>query len=126
MYELFFEENPYLNEDSKKIHFFSNGKSWNFGLNNSNNGLNIIFKVAKEGLRPLVPFENRNELSQWADIYLFNNYTNLSDEQKKQILDGVELFVSLMEKCWSQDPSGRPKFSEIFNDLKKIKKYFQQ
>jgi hypothetical protein len=31
---------------------------------------------------------------------------------------GLDLYLQLMHKCWSQDPQERPSFSEIVNQLK--------
>ena len=109
MYELLFEENPYLNETSKKIHHFrpspSNLKS-----------LNVIFSVAKEGHRPTVPFLNKEELSEWLDEYNVENKQGGNED----MISAVEDYVTLMKRCWEQVPSNRPTFTQIIDTLSKI------
>ncbi|KAG2383320.1 hypothetical protein C9374_004657 [Naegleria lovaniensis] len=65
MWELLFEENPYHNDDSQKIHFFSNqqhDRNKN-GSNNSRkhvNSLNFLSLILKEGNRPIIPFKSNS------------------------------------------------------------------
>lgn len=59
MYELFFEENPYLNAHSEKIHRFTPADN-----SDKSSCFNIPAKVIK-GFRPKIPFSNEEEQRIW-------------------------------------------------------------
>ncbi|KAG2373072.1 hypothetical protein C9374_012918 [Naegleria lovaniensis] len=112
MWELFFEENPYLNDNVKKLHCFPKAEKTNI------TPLTIFVHIAKEELRPIIPFNNREELSQWSDMYL-QTQNNVVD--KNLLLETVEKYIELMKQCWAHHPSERPSFEQIFVQLSNLK-----
>ena len=107
LYELFFEENPYLNT-SPKINF----KKSEHHSAEDDNPFNIIFQVANNQRRPTIPFGTKEELSEWSKIYLINDYS-----QSDTFYSKIQNYISLMKECWAHDPSQRPSFSQILSLL---------
>ncbi|KAG2383314.1 hypothetical protein C9374_004651 [Naegleria lovaniensis] len=147
MWELLFEENPYHNDDSQKIHFFSNQHDRNKnGSNNSRkhvNSLNFLSLILKEGNRPIIPFKSNSnnhshhhhdENTAMNSSVNDNNNNNITwqmeDETEMKIwcekflqnssppfLSFMKGYISLMEECWNEDPLQRPGFNRILEIL---------
>ncbi|KAG2383719.1 hypothetical protein C9374_004390 [Naegleria lovaniensis] len=111
MWELFFEENPYLNDNVKKLHCFPKAEKSNV------TPLTIFVHIAKDELRPVIPFNNREELSQWSDMYLQTQ----NNVEKNLLLETVEKYIELMKQCWAHHPSERPSFEQVFTQLSTLK-----
>ncbi|KAG2378821.1 hypothetical protein C9374_007969 [Naegleria lovaniensis] len=107
MYELFFEENPYLNIHSEKIHRFTSPDI------SDKSCFNIPAKVIK-GLRPKIPFSNEEEQRVWISEYI---------RPREHYLDNDDLFeltsqyLHLMIQCWSGKSQHRPDFSSVTTTL---------
>ncbi|KAG2392738.1 hypothetical protein C9374_011463 [Naegleria lovaniensis] len=70
------------------------------------------------GVRPLVPFNTREQCKRWVSIY---HNPEKEDIKLETLSSVVFLFVLLMKKCWSE-PEARPNFDYILNTLSTIKK----
>ena len=114
MWELFFEENPYFNQNSAKIHKF---KQCNRLTSlSSEGGLSIIFKVLK-GHRPVIPFSNMEEEEIWLQEYIKPNNASMSIGE---LITVTNEYVELMKMCWDANPDARPTFLEIIQSLSLI------
>ncbi|EFC46677.1 predicted protein [Naegleria gruberi] len=107
MYELMFEESPYLNHKSQKIYRFITPNT------NTENPFNIPTKVVK-GLRPTIPFSSLEEQYIWIEEFVLPR----EPEMDVQIVSNVfSLFIDLMIECWSGKAQERPDFGEISERL---------
>lgn len=119
MWELFFEEAPYLNYNSKKVYKF-------IPNNSKMNEFNILFHVLN-GERPVIPFTNREEEILWLEEFVlpFNNSFSTSS-----LVAISDKYLDLMKLCWSEDPNSRPSFESISRQLQYLlyesKKTFPQ
>ncbi|KAF0983328.1 hypothetical protein FDP41_010393 [Naegleria fowleri] len=111
MYELFFEETPYWNEDNEKINFFQHCNSDQKKVK----AFNLLYQVANHEKRPLIPFINHEEMKLWCEKFMPND--NVSNED---LLIGVDMYVKLMKQCWSANPIERPSFERIIQKLTEI------
>lgn len=110
MYELLFEENPYLNEESKKIHHFRPSKG---GIK----AFNILFAVSREAYRPVIPFLDDGELTKWIGEYMGHE-----ELDQVKLFECIGEYVLLMKQCWEQQSENRPSFKDIVQSLTTILK----
>ncbi|KAG2389006.1 hypothetical protein C9374_014406 [Naegleria lovaniensis] len=110
MWELFFEESPYMNSHSKKIYKFMNHDSTHF------NGFNVLVNVLK-GIRPVIPFSSENEMTEW--IMEFVQPDNLS-VSLQVLCEITKQYIELMKACWNSNFNERPDFGEICNRLNQM------
>ncbi|KAG2388281.1 hypothetical protein C9374_000445 [Naegleria lovaniensis] len=114
MWELFFEEKPYLNSDSKKLYKFVEKQEENDAL-----GIKLLFHVM-HGLRPIIPFRTDEELEQWiAEFVQPRGNSTMSLELTCRM---TSQYISLMKECWNQNFNERPEFSEICSRLSEMMK----
>ena len=107
MWETFFEENPYVNFSSSKIHYFSKDDS-----NKSAHCITILSQVVK-GTRPKIPFSNREEMREWLQEFILTKEAFIVD----YLVQVVEKYMDLMKRCWSSQPCDRPTFDSIIIEL---------
>ncbi|KAG2388843.1 hypothetical protein C9374_000282 [Naegleria lovaniensis] len=107
MYELFFEDNPFINYHSQKIHKFSQPDI------SDHNVYSIPLKVSK-GLRPKIPFSNREEQVLWIQEYMKEDEKSFGMSELCWLVDR---FMELMKSCWDQNPSRRPSFDDVADRL---------
>ncbi|KAG2370690.1 hypothetical protein C9374_008961 [Naegleria lovaniensis] len=111
MYELFFEETPYWNEDSEKINYFHHCNSDQKKVK----AFNLLYQVANHEKRPLIPFKDHEEMKQWCEKFMVHDNTSNED-----VFIGVDMYVKLMQQCWSSNPTERPSFERIMHKLTEI------
>ncbi|KAG2378136.1 hypothetical protein C9374_008758 [Naegleria lovaniensis] len=111
MYELFYEETAYWNENSEKINYF------NHLINEQKKvkSLNLLFYVANHDKRPFIPFLNYDEMKIWCDKFMSND-----DTTNDELLIAVDSYMKLMKSCWASNPSDRPSFERIIQKLTDI------
>ncbi|KAG2387189.1 hypothetical protein C9374_001521 [Naegleria lovaniensis] len=110
MYELFFEDNPFLNHNSQKIHKFSQPDITDL------NSFSIPLKVST-GFRPKIPFSNREEQTLWIQEYMKEDERSLG---MSDLLWVVDRYIELMKLCWDQNPNVRPSFDDVAIQLANI------
>ena len=110
MYELLFEENPYINQSSEKINRFSKSEITDV------NSFSIPFKVSK-GFRPKIPFSTVEERSVWIKEYMKDDKKYLDIDI---LVSVVDQYIDLMKDCWDQNPDERPSFDEVADRLANI------
>nr|CAG4716008.1 unnamed protein product [Naegleria fowleri] len=109
MWELFFEENPYMNSNSTKLYkFVKNQKEEHDAL-----GIKLLFKVM-HGLRPVIPFNTNEELQQWVSEFVKPRNPKLSHESLCRL---TSQYINLMRECGNSNYYERPEFSDICNRL---------
>ncbi|KAG2385704.1 hypothetical protein C9374_003519 [Naegleria lovaniensis] len=111
MWELFFEENPYMNDKSAKIHRFHSASS-------GENEYNILLHVLR-GERPKIPFLTPQEEEIWLKEYVQPYQSEYSMSKLVQLTNE---YIELMKKCWDSEAEKRPEFSEIVQVLKRVAK----
>ncbi|KAF0983379.1 hypothetical protein FDP41_010444 [Naegleria fowleri] len=111
MWELFFEENPYLNASSQKLYKFipSSHETGSFGVN-------VLFKVLK-GERPIIPFRNEQEMQEWIEEFVKPHNEHIPLEKLCMI---TTQYVEMMKECWNANYLERPDFSEICKKLTEL------
>lgn len=111
MWELFFEENPYLNASSQKLYKFipSSHETGSFGVN-------VLFKVLK-GERPIIPFRNEQETQEWIEEFVKPHNEHIPLEKLCMI---TTQYVEMMKECWNANYLERPDFSEICKKLTEL------
>ncbi|KAG2374831.1 hypothetical protein C9374_010408 [Naegleria lovaniensis] len=114
MWELFFEETPYLNSACEKLYKF-------IEQGDDVSRFNVIVKVLK-GERPVIPFRNHEEMREWISVYLIDQ-TNTLQTSLDILCDVTQEFVSIMTSCWNANYSERPEFSEVCLRLSKLLEY---
>jgi len=112
MYELFFEETPYLN-NSEKINRFSNQEA-------AQNCFNIPSRVLN-GLRPAIPFSNDEEQAIWLQEYVLPREDGVSLLAMMQLTDA---YFKLTKMCWSGNYRERPSFTTISERLSEMTECF--
>ncbi|KAF0972553.1 hypothetical protein FDP41_009158 [Naegleria fowleri] len=111
MWELFFEENPYVNDKSAKIHRFNSASS-------VENEYNVLLHVLN-GSRPKIPFSSPLEEEIWLKEYVQPYQNGCSLPKLVQITNE---YIELMKRCWQSEPELRPEFSEIVQVLTSVEK----
>ncbi|KAG2387484.1 hypothetical protein C9374_001816 [Naegleria lovaniensis] len=113
MWELLFEEPPYLSRNFEKLFFEENFES---SIYSKLTSYNILIEVVK-GLRPPIPFSTQESCLRWCEIFLQQQHSlsvvNLSNVVWK--------LTTLIQQCWSSNPQERPSFSDIVNTLSQLK-----
>ncbi|KAG2388069.1 hypothetical protein C9374_000919 [Naegleria lovaniensis] len=111
MWELFFEESPYAKYTGDKMNMFDSVpfKSSHDTQNQLINPFSICLLVVSKGLRPKIPFHNKQQMLEWCNIYLPNVDVEI-----------VEQYFELMKRSWSGDPRDRPNFDYIYGVIKKL------
>jgi len=104
MWELLFEMTPFLqnpdeSEPTEKLLAYK-----------------IPFLVS-QGLRPTIPKRMEEDYARWIQGH-FLNYAFKGFKNPASVL---EKYVILMKLCWEQQPSKRPSFSFILEQLKEMK-----
>ncbi|KAG2389236.1 hypothetical protein C9374_014636 [Naegleria lovaniensis] len=139
MWELFFEENPYLNDKSLKIHkFHTNNPFSNKTSGSDENGVNILFKVMN-GMRPIIPFTSNRVMSEFTNSSQHDLSTSFKTEAEVWIqeyiqpqnshlslatlMDICNEYINLMKQCWNENPSVRPTFVQIVNILETLSQH---
>lgn len=73
------------------------------------NPFSICLQVVSKGLRPKIPFHNKEQMLEWCNIYLLNVNIEIVDQ-----------YFELMKRSWSRDPRDRPNFDYIYGVIKKL------
>ncbi|KAG2377897.1 hypothetical protein C9374_008982 [Naegleria lovaniensis] len=110
MYELLFEETPYWNENCEKLNYFHH-----LNAEKKVKAFNLLYHVANNEKRPLVPFLNVDEMRSWCEKFMIND-----DPTNDEFLIGMDMYVKLMKQCWSTNPIERPSFERILQKLTDI------
>ena len=114
MWELFFEESPYINQHSPKL--FKYGEARDDDI--SHLGFNAFGKVLS-GERPIIPFHDKSSVKLWIADFLLEHQSN-NDKILEVTTNAVIQYVDLMKQCWSGTPSERPEFTEITLSLSNL------
>ncbi|KAG2379549.1 hypothetical protein C9374_006666 [Naegleria lovaniensis] len=118
MWELFFEENPYLNAHSEKLHKYRQRhvEEKESIEKTATSAVNILFRVMN-GERPILPFNNDDEMKEWVTEFILPNYSNDVNNKETfsvQVLcDMTREYLNLMKQCWNGNDRERPDFNEI-------------
>ena len=112
MWELLFEENPYIYKNIGKLFFERDFEGSGYsGLV----GFNILPRVMS-GLRPVIPFQNDRQLCKlWTQKFIHSKFTNES------IVECLFKMKDLMESCWQPTPEKRPSFASVIKILNDIR-----
>ncbi|EFC45703.1 tyrosine kinase [Naegleria gruberi] len=109
MWELFFEETPYWNDTCEKINYFNH-----VSLDQKKiKAFNLLFFVANQEKRPIIPFVDWNEMTTWCEKFL----REMNPRNAHQLLSAVDGYVNIMKMSWATEPSARPSFEIIMNML---------
>ncbi|EFC41083.1 hypothetical protein NAEGRDRAFT_80827 [Naegleria gruberi] len=117
MYELFFEENPYIHTKNTKI---------TQARQNEVSPFTVLPRVLK-GERPVIPFSNDTEMDSYLSSYVQEYDFSSSDvpldrdQCKERFRNIVGEFIKLMTQCWNSDPKQRPSFTIISTILSSLK-----
>src|SRR3989338_7961411 len=106
MWELFFEESPYINQNSPKLYKYGERRDHNI----DSHGFNALGKVLS-GDRPVIPFHDKPTMKLWISDFLLENQSD--DQILESAANAIILYVNLMKQCWDATPSERPEFSDI-------------
>ncbi|KAG2386296.1 hypothetical protein C9374_002742 [Naegleria lovaniensis] len=86
-------------------------------------GFQVLSQVVN-GLRPIIPFQSRQEMRQWLSEFMLDEShreTSPKDHGDVSSLDALcnicEEYMSLMKACWDPVASQRPEFVEICQRL---------
>ncbi|KAG2382004.1 hypothetical protein C9374_005796 [Naegleria lovaniensis] len=123
MWELFFEENPYLNAHCEKLHKYRQRHA----DKSTSSAVNILFRVMN-GERPIIPFDDDDEMKEWISEFILPNYggnnskhVNKSESCSVEVLcDMTREYLNLMKQCWNGNDRERPDFNEICIKLSKL------
>ncbi|KAG2383064.1 hypothetical protein C9374_004401 [Naegleria lovaniensis] len=111
MWELFFEETPYVSQHLKKFQQFHLENSYHEVVNDS--GPRILLQVVK-GYRPMIPFSNEVEMEMWIHEFVAPQNPNVPLDS---LVKKTRMYIDLMKKCWSCNPELRPDFIQIIESL---------
>lgn len=119
MWELLFEDNPYLYKNTEKLFFKIDFEKTAYKkLTN----FNVLAAVVR-GMRPVVPFTNPEMCQQWCEIYLMPNEETSCDLQRySQCFFSL---VMLIRESWNSDPKLRPSFETITKRLIQLRDSIQ-
>ncbi|KAG2381524.1 hypothetical protein C9374_006513 [Naegleria lovaniensis] len=76
---------------------------------------NLLYHVANNEKRPLIPFSNVDEMCIWCEKFMTND-----DATNEDFLIGFDMYIKLMKQCWSTNPRERPSFERILLKLTDI------
>ncbi|KAL9649970.1 hypothetical protein ABK040_003088 [Willaertia magna] len=119
MWELLFEENPYCNQHSEKLYYFKKDQKIEIV-----NALSVPLMV-REGKRPIIPFENDNEMERWIDLFILSREEEKMNNNLRTIKEVLKEYINLFKMCWSQQPKDRPSFNVIVSKLIQIRNMLQ-
>lgn len=121
MWEMFFEDNPYMNGKSYKLHKFHSNQKRNSLNADPKTPFTVLARVM-QGERPLIPFSEEEKM-EWLEEFMpeFKTYPT----QKDSIGLLVSEYLELMKSCWADDYRVRPTFETILNCLLLIKRQMQ-
>jgi len=112
IWELLFEDNPYIYINKEKLFFESNFEESIYAkLTN----FNVLSHVEK-GLRPVIPFHDLDACVRWCEKFLTKEDANV-----EVVSNALFSVTNLIEKCWAYHPKDRPSFDQTLNDLIEIK-----
>ncbi|KAG2370865.1 hypothetical protein C9374_013776 [Naegleria lovaniensis] len=114
MWELFFEENPYLNSQSEKLFKFMERQDGSADTL----GVNVLFRVM-QGARPIIPFQTEDQMKQWVQEYMHDDHTNSKTSLETLYLI-IPQYIELMKECWNSNYHERPEFGEICTRLTRL------
>ncbi|KAG2386706.1 hypothetical protein C9374_002450 [Naegleria lovaniensis] len=116
MWELFFEETPYMSQHSKKFQKFKSHSTTSTDSNEG--GARALMQVLK-GNRSLIPFsiDNNEELVLWLNEFLVPQNPEIDIQTLVKI---VSTYIDLMKQCWQSNPELRPNFLQIVEVLSSL------
>lgn len=131
MWQLFFEDSPYINTKSPKLHLFQS-------VNLNENGqqkktsehltpFSVLARVLK-GERPYIPWQGFNNeadseiMMEWLEEYM-PEFSNYYPHQKEHVVSLVSDYMELMKACWCENYQNRPNFETILGCLMILKQH---
>ena len=114
MWEILFEENPYLHQNSPK--FSKYGERRVLINDETQMSFNALGKVLK-GERPIIPFniQDKSLIKLWIKDFLYmEDQSAANNEDILNItVNALIAYIELMKECWHEIPTNRPEFAEI-------------
>ena len=112
MWEVFFEDNPYIYTNREKLFFEQHFETSEYkNLTN----FNILFHVEK-GLRPVIPFKDEQSCNRWCQQYIKKENVNMGT-----VVRAVMLLTNVIRSCWSNHPQDRLSFNQIVYELVEVR-----
>ncbi|KAG2374503.1 hypothetical protein C9374_010787 [Naegleria lovaniensis] len=109
MWELFFEETPYLYSNSKKFPMTTT-------QNHDMSSFNALSKVLK-GERPLLPFDSNEQEQVRKWILTFHGKDVVETMSLERLCEICSKYIQLMRECWNANHQERPTFADVIHRL---------
>ncbi|KAG2387147.1 hypothetical protein C9374_001479 [Naegleria lovaniensis] len=119
LWELYFEQVPFMETNSSKLSRF---KAQDLTGSPKLQESHIPFQVptmVMNGIRPEIPFSNREEEQVWIKEFILPNETQ-QEQSLEKLVRVTEAYMDLTRACWSLRASERPDFVTISQKIQQM------